>query len=221
MLIIAFDSSSSMSIALIKDQIILQEKNFKSQNKHSELLISEIKKILISNNFDFDDIDLVVATNGPGSFTGIRVGLSVLKMLNITLKIPCITVNSCEVIAQKYISQHENIKVVIQGNADEIYFAHYKRKNNLLNEVLSPAITNFDTVVKNLKYDDFLCGSANLLFVDHDLKSNLLDPILARDFWQFGEYYQNKRKNHENFLQHEQHEILPLYLHAPKISCKK
>lgn len=219
----AFDCSSSMSIALIKNNKILEEKFFEHQAKHSELLIPEIKGLLIQHDCDFKDLNLVLATNGPGSYTGLRVALSALKMLKIGLKISCLTANSCAVIAQKYINQHPHIKVVIQGNIGEIYFAEYQRKNNTVQELTKPLITDLDTVYKNLKDDDFLCGSANNLFTNHSLKSNSLDLILARDIWILGEknlnYVEVNQISFNKDILFDQ--ISPLYLRDPKISVRK
>jgi len=223
MIALVFDCSSSMSIALIKNNTILQEKFFEHQAKHSELLILEINKILIQHGYDFKDLDLVLVTNGPGSYTGLRVSLSALKMLKIGLKISCLTINSCAVIAQKYINQHPHIKVAIQGNVGEIYFAEYQRKNNTVQELIRPLITDVDEVYKNLKNDDFLCGSANNLFTNHSLKSNSLDLILARDIWILGEknlnYVGVNQINFNEDILFDQ--IAPLYLRDPKISVRK
>ena len=213
MLTLAFDcSTSSMSIALLNDKKILGEKNYLQEAKHSEMLVLEIKNLLDANKINFNDLDLIIATNGPGSYTGIRVALAVLKIIKITTQKPVLTVNCCEVLADKYSKNHEKINVGIQANSSEIYYAKYVIKNNF-GEVLQPMISNVDDILSTIKEDEFLCGSANKIFKKHSLKSNRDDMILAYDVAIYGQ---------KKFLQNkDSQDILPLYLRDPKITKRK
>jgi len=213
MLTLAFDcSTSSMSIVLMDNEKILGEKNYLQEAKHSEMLVLEIKNLLDTNKITFNDLDLIVGTNGPGSYTGIRVALAVLKIIKITIPKPILTVNCCEVLAYKYSKNYSKINVVIQANKDEVYFAKYGANNNL-EEVISPMISNVNDVVSEIKEDEFLCGSANKIFNKHLLKSNQEDMILAIDVAIYGQ---------RKFLQNKDlQDILPLYLRDPKITKRK
>ena len=213
MLTLAFDcSTSSMSIVLIKDTKILGEKNYFQEAKHSEMLVLEIKNLLDANKITFDDLELIIGTNGPGSYTGIRVALAVLKIIKITTQKPVLTVNCCEVLAYKYSQNYSKINVAIQANGEEIYYAKYIVNNNL-EEVVSPMISNAEDVLLEIKEDEFLCGSANKIFDKHLLKSNQDDIILAKDVAIYGQ---------KKFLQNkDSQDILPLYLRDPKITKRK
>jgi len=213
MLTLAFDcSTSSMSIVLMDNEKILGEKNYLQEAKHSEMLVLEIKNLLDANKITFNDLDLIVGTNGPGSYTGIRVALAVLKIIKITIQKPILTVNCCEVLAYKYSKNYSKINVVIQANKDEVYFAKYGANNNL-EEVISPVISNVNDILSEIKEDEFLCGSANKIFNKHLLKSNQEDMILAIDVAIYGQ---------RKFLQNKDlQDILPLYLRDPKITKRK
>jgi len=213
MLTLAFDcSTSSMSIVLMDNEKILGEKNYLQEAKHSEMLVLEIKNLLDANKITFNDLDLIVGTHGPGSYTGIRVALAVLKIIKITLQKPVLTVNCCEVLAYKYSKNYSKINVAIQANGEEIYYAKYVIKNNF-EEVLQPMISNIDNILLEIKEDEFLCGSANKIFNKHLLKSNQEDMILAKDVAIFGQ---------RKFLQNKDlQDILPLYLRDPKITKRK
>ena len=213
MLTLAFDcSTSSMSIALIDGVKILGEKNYLQEAKHSEMLVLEIKNLLDANKITFNDLDLIVGTQGPGSYTGIRVALAVLKIIKITTQKPVLTVNCCEVLVDKYSKIHEKINVAIHANSTEIYYAKYVIKNNF-EEVLQPIISNVDNILLEIKEDEFLCGSANKIFNKHLLKSNQDDMILAYDVAMCGQ---------KKFLQNkDSQDILPLYLRDPKITKRK
>ena len=213
MLTLAFDcSTSSMSIVLVDNEKILGEKNYLQEAKHSEMLVLEIKNLLDANKIIFNDLDLIVGTHGPGSYTGIRVALAVLKIIKITLQKPVLTVNCCEVLAYKYSKNYSKINVAIQANKDEVYFAKYVANNNF-EEVVSPIISNVGDIISEIKEDEFLCGSANKIFNKHLLKSNQEDMILAKDVAIFGQ---------RKFLQNKDlQDILPLYLRDPKITKRK
>ena len=213
MLTLAFDcSTSSMSIVLVDNEKILGEKNYLQEAKHSEMLVLEIKNLLDANKITFNDLDLIVGTHGPGSYTGIRVALAVLKIIKITLQKPVLTVNCCEVLAYKYSKNYSKINVAIQANGEEIYFAKYVANNNF-EEVVSPIISNVSDIISEIKEDEFLCGSANKIFNKHLLKSNQEDMILAKDVAIFGQ---------RKFLQNKDlQDILPLYLRDPKITKRK
>lgn len=214
MYIIAFDcSAKSMSVALISGEEILAETNYFNEVRHSERLVLEIKNLLLKFNLDFFQIDLYVATNGPSSYTGIRVGLSVLKMLKITTKKPCITVNSCDVLAYKYRDFSSKINVLIESNLNEVYFAKYEVIKGELSNIVNPTIATLIEVENLICKDEFLCGSAWQNFQNHNLKSHQSDAILAKDVAILGK---------KMFLEKSfQDEIMPIYLRDPKISKRK
>lgn len=82
MITLFIDSSrKDLSVALASDNKLIGLSNVESHFKHSNFLMNEIKKILDESNIDIKNIDNIVVLNGPGSFTGIRVGVTVAKTL--------------------------------------------------------------------------------------------------------------------------------------------
>ena len=74
-------SRKSLSVALALNDELLLVSNVDSYSKHSNYLMNEIKRILEKFNLKPNDIDNYVVLNGPGSFTGVRVGVTVCKTL--------------------------------------------------------------------------------------------------------------------------------------------
>jgi len=102
MLILAFDTTNStLSVALLEGEKILCQNLILESGKQSELLIPEIEKILQENKIWYQDLDLITATKGPGSFTGVRIGLAVARTLKIATNLPLILINSLEALAFK------------------------------------------------------------------------------------------------------------------------
>lgn len=98
MLILAFDTSgSALSVALLSEEKILAKNIISESGKQSELLIPEIEKLLRAQKIWYQDLSLIVATKGPGSFTGTRIGLTTARILKIATNLPLILINSDEV----------------------------------------------------------------------------------------------------------------------------
>ena len=88
MYILALDTSSnSLSIALNNDNNTLSELTISPSSNQSEILISEIEKILAKNHISYQDLSLIAATNGPGSFTGSRIGLTAARTIKLATNI--------------------------------------------------------------------------------------------------------------------------------------
>ena len=98
MLVLAFDTAGTVaSIAILNEQKLLYSNYSNDINKQSELLIPEIEKALRAQKIWYQDLDLIVATKGPGSFTGTRIGLAFARTLKISLNVPVILIDSRKV----------------------------------------------------------------------------------------------------------------------------
>ncbi|MFZ9180879.1 MAG: tRNA (adenosine(37)-N6)-threonylcarbamoyltransferase complex dimerization subunit type 1 TsaB [Rickettsiales bacterium] len=218
MLVLAFDcSSNSMSIALgkcdEKNLKIFEEKNFYGETKHSELLVSSIDEMVKNHNINYSDLNLVIATNGPSSYTAIRVALSTLKMFAISMPVECITLTSSSILAYKNRNKSNEIVTITRANGDEYYYAKYQIDNDKLVQIHQNEIQDFNFIEKNLKSDEYLCGFGNKNFEKHQFKSNQDDFIKASDLIEYG-YQEYLQKNLSN-------DIVAKYLREPKITIKK
>lgn len=79
-------SRKSLSVALSSSDKIIEISNVNSYSKHSNFLMNEIKRILDKFNLVPNDIDNFIVLNGPGSFTGVRVGVTIAKTIAWTLQ---------------------------------------------------------------------------------------------------------------------------------------
>lgn len=98
MLILAFDTAGfDLSVALLNEEKILNKNTVSETGKQSELLIVEIEKLLREQKIWYQNLDLIVATKGPGSFTGTRIGLTAARTIKAATNLPLILINSDEV----------------------------------------------------------------------------------------------------------------------------
>jgi len=109
--------------------------------RHSELLTSSIQNILSQNNIDVSGLSAVSVGIGPGSFTGLRIGLSVAKGLCYPHNIDLIGISSLKIIANSVIKENKNIISLIKDKGEHYYISKY---SNDLKEVVEPKIKLID-----------------------------------------------------------------------------
>jgi tRNA threonylcarbamoyl adenosine modification protein YeaZ len=136
-----------ITIGLLKNEDLLSKKEKESNRSHSIFLIPLIKEILDENKIDTDNLNEIIVINGPGSFTGVRLGITVAKTLAYTLNIPIKTITSIEAIASsitnpdkiitisdtkgKYIGKFQNHKLEELTYLKDDLIQDYFTKNNL------------------------------------------------------------------------------------------
>lgn len=95
MLILALDSSAApASAALLEDGKILSEFYINTKQTHSQTLMPMVESVLKLTNKTLDDVTCMAVSAGPGSFTGVRIGVSCVKGLSMTRNIPCAGVST-------------------------------------------------------------------------------------------------------------------------------
>jgi tRNA threonylcarbamoyladenosine biosynthesis protein TsaB len=89
-------SSASLSVGLSQDHVLVDEVSYEAWQKQSELMVPEIDKLLRKHGLTRSDIKSVVASKGPGSYTGVRISLTIAKTISFALKIPLYLASSLE-----------------------------------------------------------------------------------------------------------------------------
>lgn len=140
MLILAVDTTTFWgSVALLEDNRLLGEINLVSPTTFSERLLPSIELLLKYSHHSVRDIEGYAVVVGPGSFTGIRIGLSTIKALAYSSKKPVAPVATLEGLAWKLRdSAYSLVAPVIDAKKGEIYAALYEFKAEQLKAVVSP-----------------------------------------------------------------------------------
>ena len=129
MITLAIDCANfSTSLALFQHNQILAV--FKNEVPHQEsaTLISRIQDLFKTSGQSLSDLKDIVVTTGPGSFTGIRLGIAAARGLSFALKIPIYAVNSFNWVAHSYQNKFglsSNLLVVLESRREEVFFAFY------------------------------------------------------------------------------------------------
>ncbi|MDD4310803.1 MAG: tRNA (adenosine(37)-N6)-threonylcarbamoyltransferase complex dimerization subunit type 1 TsaB [Candidatus Cloacimonetes bacterium] len=158
---LAIDSSqSSGSIALCSGERVIYSAYFDIKITHSETLMPAIDFALKFCGATQTDLKEVYVCQGPGSFTGLRIGLATAKGIAFGLGIPLFAFSSLELGAQPLTGLGKNIVCAIDAKMKELYYALY---DPLLNELSKPSIISPRQFVQLGLQDFILCGSATEL----------------------------------------------------------
>lgn len=89
-------SNTNLSVGLSRDGRVIDETSFEAWQRQSELMVDEIDKLMKRNKASRQDLDAVVVSKGPGSYTGVRIALTIAKTVVFALNIPLFLVSSLE-----------------------------------------------------------------------------------------------------------------------------
>ena len=105
--------NKNVLIILFKDGKIIASEDLVTTNKHSEVAMPTIEKVLMSSNLDVNDLNNIIVVNGPGSFTGERIAVTIGKTIAYCLNIPirvidALTINAINIDAKEKITALED-----------------------------------------------------------------------------------------------------------------
>ena len=140
MKILAVDTSSAIcSVALLDDDKLIDEINLDNGRTHSENLMPLVDEIIRKNNLAVNDIEFIACCVGPGSFTGIRIGVSSIKAIAEILNVKLAQVTSLETLAAN-VENEETIVSLIDARNNQVYCGIFDKEYNLKEEALADDI---------------------------------------------------------------------------------
>jgi len=153
-------SSTNCSVSLAHNGMVisLKEKNDEKYS-HSTKLHAFIQEVLKDSNVSINELSAISVSKGPGSYTGLRIGVSAAKGLCFALDIPLISLSTLLILSKQIKIEKGLIVPVLDARRDEVYSAVYDSKYNLIQEE-KPEIINKDSFKQLLKDDKLhLIGS--------------------------------------------------------------
>lgn len=153
MKILSVDSSALVaSAALAENGHLLAEYTINNKNTHSETLLPMIESLLGFFSLSVKDIDLFAVSNGPGSFTGVRIGTATVKGLAFASDKPCVGVSTLEAIAYNLRFHKGIICPVMNARRSQVYTAIFRSDGENLQRLLD------DTAISISELDTLLSG---------------------------------------------------------------
>lgn len=137
MIVLSMDSSSLVTtVALLKDEFILGEYTLNFKREHSVILMDKIQMLLKDCQVDISEVDGFVVSQGPGSFTGLRIGMATVKGLSMGSNKPYVSISSLDALANSLLSFDGIICPIMDALRDSVYTALYKNIDGKLVKIL-------------------------------------------------------------------------------------
>ena len=208
-MILSIDSSAvTASAALTDGKKVIKSEFVNAGLTHSETLMPMIKRV--TQDIDLSNLDAIAITAGPGSFTGVRIGVASAKGLAFKNNIPCISVSTLEAIAYNFIDEDCIVCAVMDARRMQFYNAVFEIKNGLCKRLCDDRAISIEDLREDLKqYNKVIIAGdgARLCFENIGLEN----AVIADE----NKLYQNAvsvAKAAENKKRIPASELLPIYL---------
>ena len=227
MKILSIDTASDVcGVSILENNNLIEKFDEITKESHSQKLMPIIENAFKKTNLTIDDIDLIVCDVGPGSFTGIRIGVATVKAFCDSKDISPIGISSLEALAYSIKNNSKIICSIINAKNDNCYFALYeKNKDNTLQTLIEPEAENIDTILSILNsYNLDTLNNQVISFVGDGskvYKDKILEvfpnSIIADDKNDILDSYNLGLAGFDKYSSGEElEELLPLYLKKPQ-----
>lgn len=149
MKVLAIDSSAvTASAALTDGETVIKSEFVHTGLTHSETLLPMIKRVM--GELPFEALEAIAVTVGPGSFTGVRIGVATAKGLAFAAQIPCIPVSTLEAIAYNFYGEETVVCAVMDARRLQFYRALFAVKENSVTRLTQDSAVSIEDLRKEL-----------------------------------------------------------------------
>ncbi|MCF6464037.1 tRNA (adenosine(37)-N6)-threonylcarbamoyltransferase complex dimerization subunit type 1 TsaB [Clostridium sp. Cult1] len=179
MKVLGLDTSTMMTTcAVLDDENLLGEYSLNQDMTHSENLVPMIKEVLDSLNIQVSDIDLYGVAIGPGSFTGLRIGIATVKSFAHVFNKPIIGISTLEGLAFN-LTFDGIIVPMIDARRNRVYTGIYKWEKGRLKNILEPSIMEIEELLELLDkdYNNIMVNGNGALLYKEKIENSLKDKV--------------------------------------------
>lgn len=166
-------SSSSLSVAVMDDDLLKGEFTLNHKLTHSEQMMPLLDSLLSHLEFKMSDIDLIGVSVGPGSFTGIRIGVAAANAMAMALDIPVVGISSLEAMAYTAGETAYTIVSTFDAQRDRFYFNAYRFENSELKALEAEDVLEKEDLIKKLESYDKVLLLGDAVFINDELPLNV------------------------------------------------
>jgi len=158
-MLLAIDTSTdTASLALVQDGEVLAELTWRCEQNHSSQLLPRLADLLSWTDLGPQSISGIIVARGPGSFNGLRVGISIAKGLAFGLGIPVVGISTLEMEAYQHAETELPICPIFNAGRGEIATAIYQMKRSAWHRILSEHITTVESLCSQITTKTIFCG---------------------------------------------------------------
>ena len=180
MKILGFDSSGMVaSVAIVEDDILVAEYSVNYKKTHSQTLLPMFDEVVRMTELDPESIDAIAVAAGPGSFTGLRIGMSTVKGLGLALDKPVIAVPTCHALAFNLWGSDKLICPILDARRSQVYTALYEFENGemiTLKEQEAMDIGDLTDIITTMERDVIFVGDGIPVFKER-IKENVIKNV--------------------------------------------
>jgi len=164
MIVLGIESASeTASCAILSEEKLLGEYSQNIGKTHSENLMALIDTLIIDTDTSLKDLSGIAITKGPGSYTGLRIGIAIAKSMSQSLKLPILSISTLESLAYNLPFTDKIISPVLDARSNRIYTGLYKWEGEKLFNIEEDSATTIEEHLdkltnKNLKKDIIFIG---------------------------------------------------------------
>ncbi len=158
-MLLAIDTSTEMAgLALLKDGRLLAETTWHCGQNHTVQLLPQLNNLLDKTGVKLQSVTGIVVARGPGSFNGLRVGLSTAKGLAFSLNVPIVGISTLEAAAYQFALTGLPIRPVFGAGRGEIATATYRQKRNRWQPLTPEHLTTPEALIREIQTRTLFCG---------------------------------------------------------------
>ena len=151
MLICSVDSSATpASVCLLEDDRIIAEYYLNTGFTHSQTLMAMLESVLKISGKSADAIDLYAVNSGPGSFTGVRIGVSAVKGMAYALEKPCVEVSTLESMAYNLLGSHTIVCACMDARRRQVYHGLFRVDGDTIERLCDDTAIAVDDLLSGL-----------------------------------------------------------------------
>lgn len=152
------------SIGLLDDQELIAEYTVNSSVTHAERLMIQIDLLLRGVGLKIEEMDGIAIALGPGSFTGLRIGVTTAKALAYSLKIPIVGIPTLDALAQSLPLTDRLICPILDARKREVYSALYRVKDHQIQRVSAYEVGPIEQILGQIVEPVLLLGNGLLIY---------------------------------------------------------
>ncbi|MBW2568716.1 MAG: tRNA (adenosine(37)-N6)-threonylcarbamoyltransferase complex dimerization subunit type 1 TsaB [Deltaproteobacteria bacterium] len=165
MKILAVDTATkSCSVAIVDKESLLAEVNISRKETHSKHLMEMINTVIGLSGITISDLDGFAVTRGPGSFTGLRIGISAIKGLALANSKPVIGVSSLDALAMQNSFSPYLICPFLDARRGEVYFSRYRIESGILKKEIDEDVLPPAQAVSDINESCIFVGDGALVY---------------------------------------------------------
>ena len=214
-------SATAASVAVAEENKLIGEFSINTALTHSQTLIPMIDELLKNTGLSVNDIDAVAVNAGPGSFTGVRIGVAAVKGIAFPKNLPCVSVSTLESMAYNMLGNDCIVCSVMDARCSQVYNALFRVSGCSVTRMTDDralSLTDLKLELQNIREKVVLVGDGAVLcskFLGEELENIMLAPFNNRIQTASSVAYAafEKINNGETV---KADELMPVYLRLPQ-----